>query len=91
MYLAPASFNPPLIKRDILQDCKGLIASIENNYALVEQSFNSASAGNKTSNPTLCNLELLFTGKDTPKKDSLKPEWKSPYQLSLINSCSAEL
>lgn len=30
MHLAPASFDPHLVKGDILQYCKGLIASIEN-------------------------------------------------------------
>lgn len=78
MHLAPASFNPPLIKRGILQGCKGLIASIENNYALVEQSFNSAFPGNKTSNTILCNLETLFTGKDTPKKTPSSLAGKAP-------------
>ena len=39
MLLAPASFDLQLIKEDKTQYCKGLIASIQNNHALIEQSF----------------------------------------------------
>lgn len=46
MYSAPASFDPQLVKGDILQYCKGLTASIENKYVLVEQSFHSTLQGN---------------------------------------------
>lgn len=39
MYLAPASLDSLLVKGDILEYCKGLIDSINNNHALVKQSF----------------------------------------------------
>ena len=45
MHLAPASFDPQLIKGEILQHCKGLIASIKNNHLLAEQSFHSVFSG----------------------------------------------
>ena len=41
MNLSPSSLDSQLIKGDILQYCKGLIASIKNNHVLVEQSFDS--------------------------------------------------
>ena len=41
MHLTPASFDPQLVKGEILQYCKGLIASIINNHNWVEQSFHS--------------------------------------------------
>lgn len=47
MHLAPASFNPQLIKGERLQYCKVLVASIKNNYALVEQFFHSALWGDE--------------------------------------------
>ena len=47
MHLAPTSFDPQLIKTEILQYHKGLIASIKNNHALVGQSFHSAHSGDK--------------------------------------------
>lgn len=39
MYMALASFSPQMAEEDILQYCKILLASIENDHALVEQSF----------------------------------------------------
>ena len=39
--LAPASFNHQLIKGNILQYYKGLIASIKNNHAEVKQFLHS--------------------------------------------------
>lgn len=47
MHLVPASFEPQLIKGNILEYSKGLIASIRNNHVLVEQSFPSVPLGNK--------------------------------------------
>lgn len=40
-----ASSHPHLIKGDVLQICKGLIAAIKNNHTLVEQSSHSALPG----------------------------------------------
>ena len=36
MHLAPVSFDPQQIKGEKLQYCKDLIASIKNNYVLLE-------------------------------------------------------
>lgn len=55
-------FHSQLIKGDILQGCKGLITLTENNHASVEQFFS------KTSNTTLCNLEISLLRKTSPKK-----------------------
>lgn len=41
MYLAPASFNLQLVIGTIFKYYKDLIASIQNNHALVKQSFHS--------------------------------------------------
>ena len=46
MHLAPASFDPQVIKGDIIQYFKGLIAPIENNHDLVEHFFHSMPLGN---------------------------------------------
>ena len=47
MPLALASFDPQLIKGEILQQCKGLTASIKNNPALVQQPFHSLLLGDE--------------------------------------------
>lgn len=47
MHMAPVSFDLQLIKGGILRFCKGLIASVENNHALVEQSFHSTFPGDE--------------------------------------------
>lgn len=67
-HLSPASFDFQLIKGDIRGYCKDLIASVESNHAFVEQSFHSVLQGDEKSNTTLCNLGILFPGKDTSKK-----------------------
>lgn len=45
MYVASASFDLQLKDGEILQYCKSPIASVKNNHALVEQSFQSAPLG----------------------------------------------
>ena len=47
MHLAPVSFDTQMIKGEILQYCKDLIASIKNNHSLVEQYFHSALLGDE--------------------------------------------
>ena len=47
MHLATASFDPQLIKGEILQHYKGLIIFTKNNHNLVEQSFHSVPLGDK--------------------------------------------
>ena len=46
-YLAPASFDPQLIKGKILSYCEDLIASVKKNHALVEQLFYSTPLGDE--------------------------------------------
>lgn len=72
MHLAPASFDPYFIKRDISPYCKGLIASIKNNHALIEQSFSQCAHKRQTLSITLCNLEISPIGKDTSRKNYLQ-------------------
>ena len=64
MHLALALFNLQLMKREIFQCCKGLIASIKNNHVLLEQWFHSALSGDEDLKHP-CNLEISYTGKDT--------------------------
>lgn len=47
IHLTPASFNPQLIKAEILQYCKGLTGAVKSNHVLVEQSFHSVPSGNE--------------------------------------------
>lgn len=47
MNLAPAYFDPQLIKGKELQYCKCVMASIKNNHVLVDQSFQMAPLGDK--------------------------------------------
>ena len=68
VHLAPASSDPQLIKREILQYCKGLIASIKNNHVLVSNLFRVHSWEMKTLNITPCNLEISSIGKDTSRR-----------------------
>ena len=70
MYLALASFDPHVIKGNILQYCKSLTTSIENNYALVEQSFYSTLLGDKDLKHHSYNLEILSTRKMNRLLDS---------------------
>lgn len=73
MPLAAASFHPQLLKGDICQYYKDLVASIENHPALVEYSFQSALPGDE--NPTHCTLQpgnLVYWGRHL-QKGSLQP------------------
>lgn len=73
MLLAAAAFDPQLIKGDICQYCKGLVASIENHPALVGHSFQSALPGDE--NPTHCTLQPgnLVSWERHLQKGSLQP------------------
>ena len=73
-HLSPASFDPQWIKGDTVPSCKGLIASIKNNYSVAENSFHSAITGEKK------NYHILQpgdhdNGKDTSKR-TLQPHKK---------------
>lgn len=88
--MVPASLDSQWVKGDILQYCRGLTASIDNNHALVEQHFHSALQGNEkltihTATWRFCLLEKHL------KKDSLQPRWKGLYQVPLTNPCAAKL
>ena len=49
MHLTSASFDSQLIKGEIFQYNKGIILSVKNNLALLEQSLHSALSGDKDS------------------------------------------
>ena len=86
MHLVPVPFDPQLMKGETLQYCKGLIASIENNHASVEQSFHSVLQGDQD-----LKLHTLQPGdfvywKIHFQRDFLQPHGKDPYQLLLTNT-----
>ena len=75
MYLAPASFNPQLIKGEILQYYKGLIASIKNNHVLVEQSFHGVPLEDKDNKQcTLQSGDFVFWKRHLQKNSSTSLE-----------------
>lgn len=88
MHLAPASLDPQLIK-DILQYCKGLIASIKNNHALVEQSFYNTLPGDEDISITSCNPDIPCIGKDTSTLSSTSLE--RPLSGTVNQPCVAQL
>lgn len=78
MYLVHASFNPQLIKGDILQNCKGLIASIKINHVLVEQSFHSMFQGDEDLGQHTLQPGDFIYGKDNPRKTLFNLTRKAP-------------
>ena len=68
MHLAPASFDPQLIKEEILQYCKGLIASTKNNHALVEQSFHIVLSEDEVLKHHTLYLVILSIVKETSRR-----------------------
>ena len=91
MHLAPASFDPQLIKGQILQYCKGLIAFIKNNYTLIEQYFHNALSGDKVlRHSTLQPGDFLYWIKHL-QINYLQPHWRGPYQVLLTNPCATKL
>ena len=73
MHIAPVSFGPQIIKRDILQYCKGLITSSENNHALGLQSFHSILPRDEDlKHQTLQPRDFIYW-KRYLQKDSLQP------------------
>ena len=91
MHLVPASFDPRLIKGEILQYCKGLIASIKNNHVLVEQSFHSEPLGDEDVEHHVLQPEDFVHWKIHLQKNSLQPHCKGPFQELLNNPCAAKL
>lgn len=91
MHQAPTSFDPQLIKGKILQYCKCLVISIENNYALVEQSFHSVLPGNEDLKYHALQPEDFIYWKRHLQEDSLQPHWEAPCQVLLTDPCTAKL
>ena len=73
MHLTP-SFDPQLIKREKLQHFKGLIASIKNNHALVEQFFTVCFQEIKTLSIILFILEILSKMNRYLQENILQPQ-----------------
>ena len=73
MYLAPISSNPQLVKGEgcLIQYCKGLIVSVENNHALVED-LAACSQKTKTLNTTSGSLEISSIEEELSRK-TLQP------------------
>ena len=80
MYLAPDSFDPQQIKGVIVYYGKGLIASIKNNYVLVEQFFTMRPWEKKTLSIAPCNLEILSTVEDTSRRVLFNLIGKAPIR-----------
>ena len=72
MHLSPASSDLQMIKEEILQYSKDLIASIKNNHALVKQSFHSALFGDEDLKHHTLHLEILSIGKDISRRTLFK-------------------
>ena len=87
MHLAP-TFDPQLIEGEILQYINGLIASIKNNYALVQQSFHSVLLGDEDlKHHTLQPKDFIYC-KTHLQKNSLQHCWKGHCQVLLANLCA---
>ena len=91
MHLAPASFDAQLIKGDILQYCKGLIACIKNNHILVEQFFHSVLPGDEDLKPYTLQPRDFVSWKRYLQKDSLQPRRKGSSQVLLTSPRAARL
>ena len=90
MHLAPASFDPPLLKGKILQYCKDLVASITDNH----RAFFSPcipGKGRKTLSIILCQLEILSIGKGTSMKTPFNLAGKAPIRYCKTNLCATKL
>ena len=90
MHLAPASFDPPLLKGKILQYYKDLVASITDNH----RAFFSPcipGKGRKTLSIILCQLEILSIGKGTSMKTPFNLAGKAPIRYCKTNLCATKL
>ena len=65
MHLAPISFDPWLIKKDILQLWKGIIKPIN---ILIEQAFHSALSGNRCQTSHLTAQRSHLSEETFPKR-----------------------
>lgn len=87
--LGPCFFQSTAGKGGIIQYCKGLIVSVENNQALVEESA-ACSQKTKFLNITSCILEISSFGKDLSRK-TLQLHWKCSHQILLTHPCAIKL
>ena len=78
MHLISAPFDPQLIKGEILQYCKGLIASIKNNHVLTEQYFHTALLGDEDFMHHTFHTGDFIYWKRHLQKESIQPRWKGP-------------
>ena len=78
MHLFLASFDPHLIKGEIFHYWKGLMPSIKNNNALIEQSFHSMPLGDEGIKHHTYNLQILSSGKNTSRRTLFNHVGKSP-------------
>lgn len=90
MHLPPASSDPQLMERDILQYSKGTIASIKLTMFWQSSLFTEHSREIKISSNILSHVESSSLGKTLPEMFP-SPSWKIPYQVLLINLCAAKL
>lgn len=86
MSLAPASFDPGMVKGDKLKYCKGLIASVGNHHALVEQSFHSVLCRDKD----LKHKEFHLLEKTCPERLS-STLLERPVSGTVNQPCAAKL
>lgn len=77
MYLTSASFDPHLIKGEVPQYCKGLIASTKNNYTLVEQSM---LLGDEEFKHHILHPGYFIQWKRHLQKNTLQPIGKAPVR-----------
>ena len=91
MRLDEGSYDPTLLKADILQYCKCLIKLLADPSKLVSEAYHS----NLSSNEDQMSYDLQpgdsVYWKRCHLKDSLQPRWKGPYQVLLTSSCTAKL
>lgn len=78
-------------RRAILQFCKSLIKSIENNHTLVGQSSIIHSWEMKASDVIICSPEISSIRKDISRKVFFNPVGKVPIKYCVDNPCVVKL
>ena len=89
--MAPASFDPQLMKGVILQYCKGLIVSIKNNHSLVEQFFLSEPSRHENLKHHVLQPGEFFLLEKISLEELSSTLLKRPHQVLLTNFCAAKL
>ena len=80
IHLTPDSFDPLLIKGEIFQYLKGLIATIEITMFWESHLFALHAQEMKTSSITPCSLKILSVGKDTSRRNLFNLGGKAPIK-----------